>query len=535
MRGFLKTAGLVLGLVALLDPAAAAPRDEADRAFAEGDHARALELYELVLADDPVDATALVRSGLLLSWSERFSEALGRYERALKLDRDNEVASRERAKVLAWAGRLDEAVDAFADHLASHPGDDEARTAYARSLGWSGRYDEARGQYDRLLSERPDDPELLVGGARIDAWSGRLREARHGYRRALEADPLNKDAEIGLAYVELWSGMSGAAAIRARDLQSRHPDDPQVQELVSRASGAASPWLRVAAERIDDSDDNELSLFRLSGGRAVSKRAALEFGVARWELQDASSDASIDAVDAALTLRVSAGHQIVLGAGVDRAEDSAGDRESELLGRAAWTGGLDRRWQLSASIAREALRYSPTITDARIVYDEYGASLRGRVGRGWRLFTDGSSAEFSDDNRRVQFRSGFAWRWPWRAATVESGFALRLMEYDEDLANGYFDPTRFRAHLAQLRADGALGERGATWRLELDAGLQTFTLGGVETDDDNVLIGSGIVGVPLGRVLHLEILAGWGDYAAQTAAGFRSRQIGLRLRYSAGD
>ena len=113
--------------------------DEADRAFDAGEHARALGLYEAVLAAEPDHTHALVRSAMLLSWQREFDEALDRYERCLELEPDNEKALLERAKVMSWDRRYDKASEAFRSMLEIDPDHREARLGLARCLSWSGQ------------------------------------------------------------------------------------------------------------------------------------------------------------------------------------------------------------------------------------------------------------------------------------------------------------------------------------------------------------------------------------------------------------
>jgi hypothetical protein len=108
------------------------------------------------------------------------------------------------------------------------------------------------------------------------------------------------------------------------------------------------------------------------------------------------------------------------------------------------------------------------------------------------------------------------------------------MNYAENPANGYFSPQDFTAHLLQLRGSGSLGSRGGAYNFGLDGGVQSFENFGVATDNDTVIVLSGAVSHPLGRGFALELFALWGNYAAGSATGFESRQIGLRLRWNGG-
>jgi len=90
-----------------LTPVASATREEnlereitlqaADESFDAGDYPVALALYDQLLATDPGNVHALLRSGLIHSWESRYDDALQRYARLLELDPGNRAALRERA------------------------------------------------------------------------------------------------------------------------------------------------------------------------------------------------------------------------------------------------------------------------------------------------------------------------------------------------------------------------------------------------------------------------------------------------------
>jgi len=167
------------------------------------------------------------------------------------------------------------------------------------------------------------------------------------------------------------------------------------------------------------------------------------------------------------------------------------------------------------------------------VIDDLTVSAYGRVRGPWRVFGGAGRAAFSDDNDRTRLWTGFAYRWPRRGFELETGYRFDFLDFTEDLDNGYFDPSGFTSHLAQARGWGEFGN-GGTWRCAVDAGLQSFTRGEVKTSNDFVVTLSGAVGHPLTRAVGWEFFALWGDYAAQSAAGFETWQVGVRLRWQLG-
>ncbi|HKQ60747.1 MAG TPA: tetratricopeptide repeat protein [Candidatus Polarisedimenticolaceae bacterium] len=522
---------IAFGAVSL---ATAGPLEEADAAFESGEHARALARYDDVLASEPNNLRALVRSARLLSWDNHFEAALERYGRARAVAPDDRDAALGEATVLAWAHRLTDSVAAFQALLARRPDDAEARLGLARALSWRGDYTAARDEYARLLAREPSDVPALVGTAQTYAWAGKLRQARPWYERALAADPTNKDAAVGLAYVDLWSGELGPAERQASALSSRLPEDQDVRALSVATRQATAPWVRAQSAHVSDTDDNDLDVTQLAAGWALPGNFWLTGGYGHYDLSDASGEARIDSLLLTAGYRPARGQSLELSAGRDRAEKTTGERFDTTIGGLGWAWGLDGPWQVRVSASRDVLRYSPTITDHEIVLDEAAVSTSGRIGPRWLVRAGFSAADYSDDNRRRVARAGCGYRLPLRRPAIEVGYGARWIDFDADLDGGYFDPQDYVSHLAYVHLSGEVGRRKVTWALDLDGGVQSFTLGGVDTNDDTVLIASGTFGFPLGRGFVLELFGNHSDYAGQTAAGFESDEAGLRLRWRGG-
>jgi len=80
------------------------------------------------------------------------------------------------------------------------------------------------------------------------------------------------------------------------------------------------------------------------------------------------------------------------------------------------------------------------------------------------------------------------------------GAGYRSFSYDLDLDNGYFDPQDYSTYFALLGARGPFGSTSATWDLATEVGRQSFTLAGVDTEDDQTLNGVFHVRLPDGQV-----------------------------------
>lgn len=490
---------IVAAIVACL-PVWAGVAEDADRAWVSGDHVTALELYEGVLEEQPKNFQALLRSAKILSWNSRFNEAIERYDRAIAVD----------------------------------PDDREAAFGRALTLSWDGRFKDARAGFKTLLEEDSSDVDALLGLARTYAWAGRSPQARNAYQDVLDTDPDNVDARIGLAYLDLWAGEIGRAAEQAAELKREHPDHEEVAKLDDQVSRSAGARWSVDVSQIDDTDDNRLRRYLVSGGFGLGRQVRLDLGAGRYEMSDPTGEASIDSVHTILSFYPGTGQRVSARVGYDRRTRTDDTTDSDVLGGLSYSWGLDRRWQVHASTMRMPIRYSPAITDAGITFDQVELRTSGAVGERFRVHAAVGSADFSDHNSRKTANVGFLYKVPVRKVTMHVGYTARAMDYDQDLANGYFDPQDFLAHLAQLRLSDEYGNRGNYYRLQLDTGLQSFTVSGVDVNNDTVLVIGGTLGFPLAKRMTLEAYVEHGDYAAATASGFESTAVGLRLLWRAG-
>ena len=117
---------------------------------------------------------------------------------------------------------------------------------------------------------------------------------------------------------------------------------------------------------------------------------------------------------------------------------------------------------------------------------------------------------------------------PVSALKMELGYTVRFFDFGQDLNNGYFDPKEFLAHGVSLHLRDTFGRRKAYYDLGVAVGLQSYERGAIKTTNDVSQVINYSLGMPLGQAHVLELYGNWGDYAAQNAGGFESRQYGLR-------
>jgi tetratricopeptide (TPR) repeat protein len=497
---------LVAACVLALAPGLRAAPDKAaaDAAFDAGESAKALALYDEILAENPNDVDALLRSGKLLSWDRRYDEALARYEKALALDPHNESVLLERGKVLLWSRRYDEAVSAF----------------------------------ELVLQENPTEPWALCGTAQAYAWRGQNAKARPYYERALAADPNLKEAQLGLAYVDLEEGDTSSALARSKLLSAKYPDDAEVAELDRAVRRARAPWIQVGYEHLDDSDGNRMDTYRAEGGFPVPARMDLRFGYAYFDLRGpvpGSSDAyaSADTLYGVWGWQPKAGHRGELRLGAMRLTDTAGSERTTAVGgvsyafpMAAWTG--------RATVGFDPFLYSPQILDNEIDVTAVTFSASGLAAPRVQVEADAGFGDFSDGNTRWNADAGAWYVWTWPKRRLLAGGAVRYLTFSEDLDDGYFDPSNLVAAVGSLRSNGAIGSSKWEYEATVEAGVQSYTFEGIKTTGKPLWNLYGLVARPLPHGVSFQVYSAYGNSSTASGPGFTSLTVGARLRFAIG-
>lgn len=499
-------AAVILGVLLARSPEVVAAPDPAaaDAAFDAGDTARALPLYDEILAANPGDVNALLRSGKLLSWDRKYDEALARYDRALTREPNNTAVLLERGKVLLWSKRYDEAIPAF----------------------------------DRVLRADPKEPWALCGTAQAYAWRGRGHEARPFYERALAAQPGMKEALLGLAYIDLEAGDTSKALERSNALNAIAPTDPEVVELAKQVRRARLPWVQIGWDGSDDSDENRMRTYTAEGGLGLPSRLDIRFGYAHTDLHgpipsNTDANAGADQLYGVLSWLPRPGHRVDWRLGAARLTDSNGLERTVGVGGISYTFPL-AGWNGRAAVARDPFLYSPQILDNAIDVTSYTFGAWGTAGSHARIETNAGYGDFSDGNARLSADAGAWYVFKWPRRSLLAGGVVRYLDYTDDLNNGYFDPSRLIAAMISVRSSGSIGASPWQYETAVEAGAQSFTLHGADASNEPLWNLYGLVSRPLRHGLSFQLFATFGNSSTASGPGYTSRSGGMRLRYTIG-
>jgi tetratricopeptide (TPR) repeat protein len=446
----------------------------ADSAWNEGEFQLAEALYEQRLAKEPTDSRALHRLALLHAWGERYQESIALFDRLLTAIPSNFDAALDRARVLSWQSQLEDSRAAYTALTERYPERREAWLGLARVLSWEGRLDSAVVIYDQLLEIEPRDPEALAGLATMAAWDGRIPEAEIRWREALELHPDNVMLLTGLARTLRWAGRPAAALPVLEHALQLSPDHAEAMQEFKLARMSIAPRVGPSAIYESDSDGNHIATFWYDQTMWPTDRVALNLsGYARTAgLGDSGLRGEAYSALLETRTRVGIGWELDAGAGVSGSNLSDRGATLRLSARAATPG--HHRFQGSARYSRDALYATVLLMQSGVRTDDLNLGVRGTLAPGWRAEASASVARFtgSETNRRL---AGFLNVQRRLSPTWKAGVTVRAFGFDEDLNEGYFDPSLYA--LAELQAGWA--PTFGRWHAGVDVapGVQKVTRG----------------------------------------------------------
>ncbi|MET0555235.1 MAG: sulfatase-like hydrolase/transferase [Vicinamibacteria bacterium] len=177
-----------------------------------GDLGGALARFDAVLASEPANRFAVLRSGIALLKRGDARAAAVRLRRSVALDPGQPEARYALADALTRAGDVSAAIPEWMETVRLQPRRAAAWSNLGTALGRAGRFADAERAFARAVALDPDDPQLLANHAFALRAARRPAEAARALERAaaLSGDAFAHAASLGLLLLE--SGAPGDAA-----------------------------------------------------------------------------------------------------------------------------------------------------------------------------------------------------------------------------------------------------------------------------------------------------------------------------------
>lgn len=526
----MNVAGFILIIIILCSNAGIGLAEAQDRV---NDEAK-IESYREAIAGSKNDAEKAVlykKLGDLFVSREDFKNAADEYIRALSLKKD--FPEREKVQMavsISWGDKLEEAIAEFRSILKKNPENDSARTHLARTLSWAGKFDESLAEIDTVLGRDPDNKDALLIKANDLRWKGETDEALPLYLSILEKQE-DFDARIGYTYILIAQGNDQAARESMALLKPVYPyQENDLQKLKeelgkpkTQSPQTLQSYVYAKYSHYRDTDGNVVDRYAATYGLPVLGVRAI-FNYMHTEATDYTRRNSTDMISGDTYVQIRENIGMGAGLGLIRYNN---DQETTLL-----FGHLGGDYELpkgsaGVTLAREPLNETAELIEKRIMFTSL--ALTGSHAISEQLFFSGryAYADFSDDNNSNDLLLALRYVLVQGNPQTNVGYRFRYLDFDHQSFDGYFDPNRFLSSLIFINASYEQGRFNGF--AELTGGGQSFTRYGIY-HSDFVYGGNASIGYKLSKNVTAELSVEGGDYALQTAAGFRYYLYGIKIR-----
>ncbi len=465
--------------------------------------------------------------GDLYASREDYRNAAEEYIRALSLKKNFPEQERLRMAVsISWGDRLDEAIAEFQAILKENPSNTEARTDLARTLSWAGRYDESLAEIDTVLGRSPDSKDALLIKANDLRWKGEIDEAFPLYQSILEKQE-DFDTRLGYTYVLHERGDEAAVRESMALLKPIYPYQENELRKLKEEIGKPKPAQQSQGDakftHYRDTDGNDVNRYMASYG-FPAKYGKILFSYVHTEAHDYTTRRNSSDMLSGET-RTPMGRRISLGAGLGVIRYKNDDSSDFLLGHLKADAELPRG-SAGIALAREPLNETAELIEKRIRFTAarayFSRSLAGRFS----LYGGYSYRDYSDDNNSHDLLLSPRYALVQGNPRTNIGYRFRYLDFNRQSFGGYFDPNHFLSH--QIFMNASFESGGYFGFAELFIGEQSFTRYGAG-HNDIIYGGAANIGYKLTKSISVEANADGGNYALQTATGFKSFLYGVRL------
>ena len=188
-------------------------------ANAKHDALTAIESYQKMLVNYPLEVEAYQRLGWLLISQEKFDEARLAVKHGLVIDAEAKDLYNGLGTSYAQQGKYDEAIAAYQHYVRLAPSDPNALDSLGAGHQMFGRYEEAIAAYQRALALNPESRVAIIHLGNTYFQQGRYQAAIEQYQRYIQVARDDKTRGRGyeyLAHVYLKKGDLGRAEAAAR-------------------------------------------------------------------------------------------------------------------------------------------------------------------------------------------------------------------------------------------------------------------------------------------------------------------------------
>lgn len=428
---------------------------EARTAARLGDNKRAAAHFGVAIRLEPARrgewlldyAEQLTYAGSAATAVPLYREALQRVDRTIEEERRIRLGL---ALALSWAGDFDAARREYDAWLADFPYDADAQLGRARVLSWMNQNAAAERAYASVVWGAPANLEAQRNFARVQSWRSRHRAALQRLEEQVRWYPEDVEARFLLAQSQAWIGRTDRALRNLEGVLARQPQHVYALQLRADLRQQLRPAAAVRYEEARQSDDLVIRTLRVDGGWTFN--AGLSRLGPRFVVQHFDPEAG----DAGTTTGLGAEgrhrfHDAVEWSGwasMDRLD--VGDDKHLQWTYDTWiTLWPDDVLRFDLGSSRTTLDNLPSLQqNIAATYGNFGMDVVPN--ELWRLAARFNWGSYSDGNQR-SWGQLLVERRVRSSPRIIAGITSTAFRFDKQLANGYFNPSRYVANGATLR------------------------------------------------------------------------------------
>ena len=271
---------LVIAVLVATTSVAAYAGDDVESLFADAQRyesqkqwSMALSMYEKILHDQPDNALALYRRGLVLDSLGANDMAIKSFQDALRRDPNLTEASEAleghyvtKGYAARAANRHDEAIAAFREGVTVNPKGVTSRLELGQELETRGDLNGAAAEYAAVVRTHPDDATAHARFAAVSAKQGNNERAAKQYEEVVRLTPRDPEAHRGLALAYEALGRHDDAlaeteqAIRTymlKGLEDKAIEMTQLERKLMAAGAKLHPTPRPSPRKKTDASDDD--------------------------------------------------------------------------------------------------------------------------------------------------------------------------------------------------------------------------------------------------------------------------------------
>lgn len=153
-----------------------------------GEYAKAIELYQEILKEDPENYQAIRELAQVYSWNKEYDKSIQYYDKLLSKNSQDYDALLGKAQVLSWKGEYSEAENMYTKVIEAVPDYLDAYLGLANIYLWSSKYHQALGLLKKLEEENPENQEITKKIFDTYYAKGDFKSARAYYQKLIKLD-----------------------------------------------------------------------------------------------------------------------------------------------------------------------------------------------------------------------------------------------------------------------------------------------------------------------------------------------------------